>query len=178
MSLPFFHSLLRALTSRWPVFLYAATWTLFLTVTVAVASFSPEIAFVTAISPSSPFSKSCAGEGFVRIPLDYPREAMCFPANMVRRSNLDFFVPTVFAALIVAGSAFVVRSLALWEGTERRRENPTMINWNLKMHMGWHHIGKVGQTLPLPLQVHPGLIHVGDNLKATQYNTLISLPSE
>ncbi|ONI00315.1 hypothetical protein PRUPE_6G081800 [Prunus persica] len=122
MSLPFFHSLLRALTSRWPVFLYAATWTLFLTVTVAVASFSPEIAFVTAISPSSPFSKSCAGEGFVRIPLDYPREAMCFPTNMVRRSNLDFFVPTVFAALIVAGSAFVVRSLALWEGTERRRE--------------------------------------------------------
>ncbi|XP_062017282.1 uncharacterized protein LOC133733650 [Rosa rugosa] len=114
--LPFFHSILRAMASRWPLVLYAATWTLFLTMTVAMAAFSPEMAFVTAISPSSAFSKSCAGEGFVRIPLEYPREAMCFPAHMVRRSGLDFFVPTVFAALVVAGSALVVRSLALGVG--------------------------------------------------------------
>lgn len=51
-----------------------------------------------------------------------------------------------------------------------------MINWDLKMR-GWHHIGKVGQTLPFPLQVHPSLIHVGDNFEATQYNTLLSSPS-
>ncbi|KAM5583750.1 hypothetical protein ABKV19_003564 [Rosa sericea] len=114
--LPFFHSILRAMASRWPLVIYAATWTLLLTAMVAVAAFSPEMAFVTAISPSSAFSKSCAGAGFVRIPLEYPREAMCFPAHMVRRSGLDFFVPTVFAALVVGGSALLVRSLAFGDG--------------------------------------------------------------
>ncbi|KAM1040203.1 hypothetical protein ACFX13_030161 [Malus domestica] len=121
MSLSFFHPILQAAASRWPVFLYMTTWTLLLSVTVALASFSPEIAFLTAISPFSPLAKSCTGEGFVRLPLDYPRESMCFPAHMIQRSSLDFFVPTVFAALIVAGSVLVVRSLGLWEG-ERRRE--------------------------------------------------------
>lgn len=82
---------------------------------MAVSSFAPEIAFVSAISPSSSFSKSCHADGFVRIPLDNPMEVMCFPAHFVRRSNLDFFLPTVFAALVVACSAFMVRSLGLWE---------------------------------------------------------------
>ncbi|KAL6200138.1 hypothetical protein ACLB2K_029920 [Fragaria x ananassa] len=122
--LPFFHSIFRAMAFRGALFLYAATWTLLLAVTVAVAAFSPEITFVTAISPSSAFSKSCVGEGFVRVPMEHPREAMCFSAHMVRRSGLDFFVPTVYAALVVAGSALVVRSLALGESGdgERRRE--------------------------------------------------------
>lgn len=82
---------------------------------MAVASFAPVIAFVTTISPSSSFSKSCKVDGIVRIPLDYPKEVMCFPANMVRRSKLDFLLPTLFAALVVAASACVVRSLGLWE---------------------------------------------------------------
>ncbi len=77
---------------------------------MAVASFAPVIAFVTAISPSS-----CKADGFVRITLDYPKEVMCFPANMVRRSKLDFLLPTLFAALVVAASACVVRSFGLWE---------------------------------------------------------------
>ncbi|KAH7542489.1 uncharacterized protein LOC107411120 [Ziziphus jujuba] len=110
MSLTLFRSILQR-----PLLLYAAMWTVILTVTVAVASFAPEIAFLTAISPSSQFSKSCNAEGFVRIPLNDPREAMCFPAHMVKRSNLDFFVPTVFAALVVACSACVVRSMGFWE---------------------------------------------------------------
>ncbi|KAF3453846.1 hypothetical protein FNV43_RR04287 [Rhamnella rubrinervis] len=98
-----------------PLILYAATWTVLLTLTVAVASFAPEMAFVTAISPSSSFSKSCNSQGFVRIPLNDPRETTCFPAHMVRMSKLDFIMPTVFAALVVTCSARVVRSLGLWE---------------------------------------------------------------
>lgn len=94
------------------VLLSAVTWTIVLTTTVAIASFAPEIAFVSATSPSSSFSKSCNEEGYVRIPLNDPTEAMCFPAQMVRRSKLDFFVPTVFAALAVAASACVVRALS------------------------------------------------------------------
>ncbi|XP_040992974.1 uncharacterized protein LOC121239734 [Juglans microcarpa x Juglans regia] len=115
MLLVFFHTLFHQVTSRWPLLLCAATWTVLLTLTVAVASFAPEIAFVSAISPSSSFSKSCHEDGFVRIPLDNPMEVMCFPAHLVRRSKLDFFLPTVFAALVVACSACMVRSLGLWE---------------------------------------------------------------
>ncbi|XP_024032275.1 uncharacterized protein LOC112094822 [Morus notabilis] len=111
MTLSVFRSILERIATRPLVLLHAAAWTVLLTLTVAVASFSAEIAFVTAISPS--FSKSCNAKGFVRIPLNDPMEVLCFPAHMVRRSKLDFFVPTVFAALVVAGSACVVRSFAL-----------------------------------------------------------------
>ncbi|KAJ4725856.1 putative Forkhead box protein G1 [Melia azedarach] len=113
--LPSLHSIIQRVKTHSPLLLCAATWTILLTLTVAMASFAPEVAFVSAISPSSSFSKSCHADGFVRIPLDFPKESVCLPSHMVRRSNLDFFVPTVFAALVVAGSAFVVRSLGLWE---------------------------------------------------------------
>lgn len=105
----------RAIMSRWPQLLRAAMWTVILALTVAVASFAPEIAFVSAISPSSSFSKSCNGEGFVRIPLDNPREVICFPAHLVRRSKWDFLLPSVFAALLVIGSAGMVRSFSFWD---------------------------------------------------------------
>ncbi|KAE8039009.1 hypothetical protein FH972_011462 [Carpinus fangiana] len=111
MLLNLFHRLM----SRWPLLLCAAIWTVLLTLAVAVASFGPEIAFVSAISPSSSFSKPCKGHGFLRIPLDNPSEVICFPAHFVRRSTFDFFLPTVFAALVVSGSACMVRSLGLWE---------------------------------------------------------------
>lgn len=114
MLLIFFHRLV----SRWPLLLCAAVWTVLLTLAVAVASFGPEIAFVSAISPSSSFSKPCKAHGFLRIPLDNPSEVMCFPAHFVRRSTFDFFLPTVFAALVVSGSACMVRSLGLWESTQ------------------------------------------------------------
>ncbi|GMI97083.1 hypothetical protein like AT1G07795 [Hibiscus trionum] len=115
MSFPSINRIHRKIMSRWPQLLQAITWTALLASMVSIASFSSEVAFVSAISPSSSFSRSCNVEGLVRIPLDFPREKICLPAHMVKRSKVDFFVPTVFAGLVVAGSACVVRSLALWD---------------------------------------------------------------
>ncbi|KAF8397524.1 hypothetical protein HHK36_016441 [Tetracentron sinense] len=115
MSLSLVPSILRRIFTRRPLLLYAATWTVFLTVTVAVASFFPEIAFVSAISPSSSFSQACEAEGYVRVPLDIPGEVVCLPAHLFRNSKMDLFVPPVFAAVVVAGSACVVRAMGLWE---------------------------------------------------------------
>ncbi|KAL4285088.1 hypothetical protein GQ457_16G010740 [Hibiscus cannabinus] len=115
MSFPCLDSIHRKIMARWPQLLHALTWTALLASMVSIASFSSEMAFVSAISPPSSFSKSCNVEGLVRIPLDFPREKICLPAHMVKRSKVDFFVPTVFAGLVVAGSACVVRSLALWD---------------------------------------------------------------
>lgn len=122
-SMSVFHVALRWVTSRWPLLLYAATWTTLLTATVAVASFAPEVAFVSAISPSSLFSQRCvdASEGSsVRVPIDLPWEVVCLPAHLFTRSRLDLVVPPVFAAVVVAGSAFVVRALGLWEDDDPR----------------------------------------------------------
>ncbi|KAK7279452.1 hypothetical protein RJT34_24505 [Clitoria ternatea] len=98
-------------TSTWPLLIYAVTWVAVLTLTVAVASFSPEVAFVSAISPSSSFSQKCPHTS-VRLPLDVP---VCFPAQLFGKSRIDLIVPPIFAALIVAASACVVRAVALWE---------------------------------------------------------------
>lgn len=115
MFFPSLRSIITRLTTRWPLLLSAATWTILLTMTVAVASLAPELAFVSLISPSSSFSRPCYSDGFVRIPLDFPRQSLCVPSRMAKRSPLDFFVPTLFSALVVAASTFVVRSLCLWE---------------------------------------------------------------
>ncbi|XP_050214399.1 uncharacterized protein LOC126665605 [Mercurialis annua] len=120
MFLIFFTSLRHRILMRWPMLLYAATWTALLTATVAVASFSPEMAFVSAISTSSSFSNECKVEGTVRIPLDFPGEIVCLPANLFERSKIDFIVPPVFAAVVVAGSAWVVRTLGLPVDREAR----------------------------------------------------------
>lgn len=105
-----------ALLRRSPLLVYTVTWTALLTATVAMASFSPEIAFVWAVSPSSPFSRRC-GEGKMRVPLEGPPgEVVCMPAQLFGRSRaVDFFVPPLFAALVVAGSAALVRAVGLWE---------------------------------------------------------------
>ncbi|KAF1002166.1 uncharacterized protein LOC141702187 [Apium graveolens] len=107
---------------RWPLILYATTWTTLLTVTVAVASFSPELAFVSVISPRTSSSYDslsrgphCRNDEYVRVPMDIPTETFCIPGEMFRRSKMDLVVPPVFAAVIVACSAYVVRALALWE---------------------------------------------------------------
>ncbi|KAL7195350.1 hypothetical protein ACSBR1_035553 [Camellia fascicularis] len=123
MTFTLFNSILERFVSRWPLLLYAATWTAILTMTVAVASFSPEAAFVSAITPTSAFSRRCeaAAEGFVRLPMDVPTEFLCFPAHMFRRSKMDLVVPPVFAAVIVACSAYVVRALGLWEVDDESR---------------------------------------------------------
>ncbi|KAM6591820.1 hypothetical protein CsatA_014425 [Cannabis sativa] len=108
-------SVLEGIITRRIILLYATTWTIMLTVTVAVASFAPEFAFVMAISPSSSFSKSCNSKGLVRIPFSDPlTEVICFPSHMVKRSKIDLIVPTVFAALVVTASACFVRSFALY----------------------------------------------------------------
>jgi hypothetical protein len=83
---------------------------------VAVASFSPEFAFVLTISS---FSQGCEQEGTVRVPLDVPGEVMCLPAHLFKRSPVtDSIVSLLFAALVVAVSAWVVRAMGLWEDDE------------------------------------------------------------
>ncbi|XP_021865348.1 uncharacterized protein [Spinacia oleracea] len=111
-------SLVLALTSAYnhltilrPTLYYAGIWTTMLILTVVVASFSPELAFMSAVSLSSLYSQSCGGDGYVRIPLDMPGERVCLPAHMLKRSALDVFIPTLFSALIVASSALLLRSL-------------------------------------------------------------------
>ncbi|XVF68718.1 hypothetical protein PTKIN_Ptkin11bG0024100 [Pterospermum kingtungense] len=112
------NSVFRQFMARWPQLLRAFTWTALLALTVSIASFAPEMAFVSAVAPSSSssLSRSCKSTlGLVKIPLDLPGEKVCLPAHMVKRSNIDFFVPTLFTSLVVAASAFLVRSLGLWE---------------------------------------------------------------
>ncbi|XP_057778935.1 uncharacterized protein LOC130997585 [Salvia miltiorrhiza] len=101
---------------RLPVLLYAATWTTILTVTVAVASFTPEMAFVSAVNPTSSLSLACAAS--VRLPLDVPSHNFCFPPSLFKRSGIDIFVPPIFAAAIVASSACVVKAMGLWEAED------------------------------------------------------------
>lgn len=106
-----FNSALGSLTTRRPVLVYAAAWTTLLTLTVAMASFTPEVAFVSVISSSG----ACHADGYVRVPLDLPGEIFCLPGHRFMRSKVDFLVPPIFAAVIVAASAFLVRAVALWE---------------------------------------------------------------
>lgn len=56
----------------------------------------------------------------VRVPLDIPGEVFCLPVQLFRRSKMDLLVPPVFAAVIVASSAYVVKALALWETDDPR----------------------------------------------------------
>ncbi|CAN1805771.1 hypothetical protein LINPERHAP1_LOCUS24392 [Linum perenne] len=112
MPLPFSDSL----RGHLPLLIHAATWTTLLTIVVAVASFSPEIAFISAITAEqSPVSGDCRREGMVRVPLDVPGEVFCLPSHLFSKSNIDFLVPPIFAAVVVAGAAWVVRSITLSE---------------------------------------------------------------
>ncbi|KAF7818515.1 Cortactin-binding protein like [Senna tora] len=98
-----------------PLLIFAATWTALLTLTVALASFSPELAFVSAISPSSSFSNKCNIQSSIRLPLDVPGQVLCFPPSLFTKSNIDLIVPPLFAALIVAASSCVLRAVGPWE---------------------------------------------------------------
>ncbi|KAF3777624.1 hypothetical protein EJ110_NYTH45401 [Nymphaea thermarum] len=110
-----------ALVQR-PFFLYAISWSALLTTVVLLVSFAPELAFVNAVSPSSGFSKACntgsmsasgPNEASFRLPMEDAGDVLCVPANLVRRSRLDFVVPPLFAALVVAGSAGFVHAMGL-----------------------------------------------------------------
>lgn len=83
-------------------------------VTVAVASFFAEYAFVSAVLPSSSFIESCKVDGFIGIPVEVPGEIMCLPAHLVNRSGLDVFVPIVCLALVLAGSACMLQALGFY----------------------------------------------------------------
>ncbi|EPS67282.1 hypothetical protein M569_07498 [Genlisea aurea] len=99
---------------RWQAAIDAAKWTCVLTLTVAVASFLPELAFVLAANPSSVISVHCGDGGDVGLPLDVPSEKFCFPSRFLTGSEMDFVVPPIFAAFMVVGSAFVIKAMGLW----------------------------------------------------------------
>ncbi|XP_058742264.1 uncharacterized protein LOC131614723 [Vicia villosa] len=101
-------------TTPWPILTYATTWVTLLTLTVAVASISPQVTFVSAISPSSLFSQKCENDRFIRMPLDVPGEILCFSSHLFVKSKIDLIVPPIFAALIVAASTCVVRAVGLF----------------------------------------------------------------
>nr|XP_043614180.1 uncharacterized protein LOC122586140 [Erigeron canadensis] len=116
-----FNTFLHGLSRRWPLLVYATTWTAVLTVTVALTSFAPELAFVWAITPTSSFSRVCRQDQkesesiLVRVPFDVPSEFFCLPAEMFKKSKMDLMVPPIFAAIVVAASACLVRAFGLWE---------------------------------------------------------------
>ncbi|KAG8376869.1 hypothetical protein BUALT_Bualt09G0108900 [Buddleja alternifolia] len=121
MRFSFLNSLLQRIPHpRGSLLLYAATWTTILTVTVAVASFSSELAFLSAISPGSSSCQACRKAGSVRLPLDIPSEAFCIPDRLIKRSRIDVIVPPVFATVIVAGSACLVKAFGLWEADDEQ----------------------------------------------------------
>ncbi|KAK7393294.1 hypothetical protein VNO78_21846 [Psophocarpus tetragonolobus] len=95
----------------WPTLIYTTTWITVLTLTVAVASLSPEVAFISAIS-SSEKCISNVSVVRVRVPLE---ETPCFPAHLFAESHIDIIVPPLFAALIIAASACLVGALGLCE---------------------------------------------------------------
>lgn len=114
MSRTLLHSTVRFFTTAWPLLVYAAVWTLLLLITVGVASSLAQLAYVSVVSPSSPFSRPCKA-GFVRVPLDVPPEKFCLPVRMMNRSEWDFLVPIVFAGLLVSTSAYMIRSVGFWD---------------------------------------------------------------
>ncbi|KAK8933638.1 hypothetical protein KSP39_PZI015823 [Platanthera zijinensis] len=49
-------------------------------------------------------------------------ETVCVPARLFGPSKADAVVPPVFAALVVAGSACIVRAVGLWDLADRDEE--------------------------------------------------------
>ncbi|XP_010414489.1 PREDICTED: uncharacterized protein LOC104700650 [Camelina sativa] len=100
-------------SARWQFLVQAATWTVLLMLTVALASFAPEMAFVSKISSSS------SSDGFLRIPME---ETVIIPSEMVKKSTLDLFVPTIFAGVMVIASVSLLRSCFGIEGVVEMEE--------------------------------------------------------
>ena len=113
---------LRKMASQ-PLVLYTIFWTLMLAATVTVAALSLEMGFSAAISPHVEIADACSLPSnkaspscrqCFRLPLDGPRDGLCVPASLFRKSHLDFAVPPIFAALVVTASALLVQGLGLW----------------------------------------------------------------
>lgn len=106
-----------------PFLLYTVLWTLLLAATVTIAALSLEMGFGTATSPHAEIAEACALQinkaspscrRCFRLPLDGPRDALCVPASLFKKSSVDFAVPPIFAALVVTASALFVQGLGLW----------------------------------------------------------------
>ncbi|XP_002879183.2 uncharacterized protein LOC9315250 [Arabidopsis lyrata subsp. lyrata] len=100
--------ILEKISTPWQVLVQTATWTILLMITVSLASFAPEMAFVSKIKSSS--------DGFVRIPMDLSGEMLILPSEMVKNSSLDVFIPTIFAGVMVIASVSLLRSCLGIEG--------------------------------------------------------------
>ncbi|WOL08449.1 hypothetical protein Cni_G17202 [Canna indica] len=111
-----------SLLHRWPLLVYAATWTALITAAVAVAAFSPELAFVWAVSQTLSFAGPC-GAASVRLPLDGPPgEVVCVPAYLFERSSVDVVIPPLFAVAVVTAAVCVTRAVGPWEDEEEEEE--------------------------------------------------------
>ncbi|XP_074309710.1 uncharacterized protein LOC141644121 [Silene latifolia] len=113
MAIFIFPSIISCNLTSWhrTLLVYAGIWTSLLCITVAIAALSPEVSFIWAISPTSSFSLACGS--FLRVPVDLPLDVVCLPATLFQRSKLDMVVPPIFAALVVASSACLVRFVGL-----------------------------------------------------------------
>lgn len=76
-------SILWKISTPWSILVQAALWTVLLILTVALASFAPEMAFMSKLSLSS--------DGFVKIPMNLPEEMVIVPSEMIKKSALDLF---------------------------------------------------------------------------------------
>lgn len=98
---------------------------------VTIASISQEFAFSSSLSPTTDFSKACMttpgaaasdynnGNGrheqaSFRVALDRPGDVICLPADLFVKSPIDYIVPPIFAAVVVAASACFLQAVGLW----------------------------------------------------------------
>ncbi|OIV92122.1 hypothetical protein TanjilG_26980 [Lupinus angustifolius] len=92
MSLWLFNFIRLHLTTPWPILISAATWITLLSITVALATFSLQVAFVSAISPSSSLAQKCKADGSIGIAMDVPRDILCFTAHLCMKSKIDLIL--------------------------------------------------------------------------------------
>lgn len=110
--------------STQPVVLYTLCWTLLLAAIVTITALSLEMGFSASLSPSMEVVQQCskdinkatlACQQCSRLPLDGPSDLLCVPANLFRKTRMDFAVPPIFAGLVVAASALFVQGMGLWD---------------------------------------------------------------
>ncbi|KAL5228550.1 hypothetical protein ABZP36_016815 [Zizania latifolia] len=114
------------LLARRPVLFYAVTWTAVATTAVSVAAFTPELAFIWAVTPGTPLATACKPGG-IGLPLDGPPwDAVCVPAALFGRPTLDVVVPPVFAAAVVSTALWFTKAVGVWEDDDDS-EGATMV---------------------------------------------------
>jgi hypothetical protein len=110
---------------RQPLLLYTIIWTMLLAAIVTIASISQEFAFSSSLSPTTDFSKACmttpgtasdynGRQALFRVALDRPGDVICLPVDLFVKSAIDYIVPPIFAAVVVAASACFLQAVGLW----------------------------------------------------------------